>query len=320
MKSNKVKMLLAAVAAASLFAGMQVSAEDFPSKQINLIIQASPGGLSDTTARTIAQYVEQDLGVPIVCTNKPGASGAVAMSYVSACQPEGYTIGYIPCEIAMIQALGYTADLTPESFDFIYGGNLASGTVIVRSDSEWETLEDLVAWCKEHPGELRVGTSGANSIWEITGKKLCEAAGIEMNFVSFDGAAPAVAALLGGHIDMVPVSEMEAASNLDSGELRLLATASEEESIYYPGTPTFKECGYDVTVAAWGSFACPKGVPEDVMDVLEAAFEKAVCSDEFAEFTASKKYYPLKYDREKMTEYAMSEYEFYSEYLSQGEE
>jgi len=296
-----------------LLAGQALAQGNFPNKQINLIIQASPGGLSDLTARTVGSVAAEILGVPVVFTNRPGAAGAVAMSYVKESRADGYTIGYVPVELAMVEALGYAQDLNPSSFDLICASNIAAATITVRADSGWETLEDLVEWCKANPGKLRVGNSGTGSVWYVAGASWAQAAGVEVNHVPFDGAAPAVAAILGKHIDMVPVSEMEVRSGVESGELRILAVLSDERSQYNPDVPTLKELGYDITVAAWGGFAAPKGLPEEVLAVLVDAFGQGVQSERFAEVTQANGYSAFYLNSEDFTEFATQQYEFYTE-------
>ena len=296
-----------------LLAGQALAQVNFPNKQINLIIQASPGGLSDLTARTVGSVAAEILGVPVVFTNRPGAAGAVAMSYVKESRADGYTIGYVPVELAMVEALGYAQDLNPSSFDLICVSNIAAATITVRADSGWETLEDLVEWCKANPGKLRVGNSGTGSVWYVAGASWAQAAGVEVNHVPFDGAAPAVAAIMGKHIDMVPVSEMEVRSGVESGELRILAVLSDERSQYNPDVPTLKELGYDITVAAWGGFAAPKGLPEEVLAVLVDAFGQGVQSERFAEVTQANGYSAFYLNSEDFTNFATQQYEFYTE-------
>ncbi|MCR2024734.1 tripartite tricarboxylate transporter substrate binding protein [Anaerotruncus colihominis] len=294
------------------------TATSYPTKQISMIIQASPGGLSDTNARAIAQLVQEDLGVPVVCTNKPGASGAVAMSFLQASKPDGYTIGYVPVELSMVQALGYATDVYPDAFDLISGCNVQPAAITVRADSGWNSIEDLVNYAKGNPGQLRVGNSGTGSIWQVAGDSFANAAGIEVNQVPFDGAAPAVAGLLGKHIDMVSVSEFEVSSGVASGELKILAVCSEERSKFNPDVPTLKELGYDVNVSAWGGFALPKDTPDDVKDILYASFEKAVGSDSYADLCAKNQYSPMPLKHDEFAAFANEQYEFYKSYFEQN--
>ena len=108
--------VLAGMACALGLAACQDAGGPYPSHEIKLIVQASPGGISDTVSRFMASLVEKDTGVPVVCENKPGASGALAFSYVTRRPPDGYTIGHAPVEIAMVRALGY-AEIGPEDME-----------------------------------------------------------------------------------------------------------------------------------------------------------------------------------------------------------
>lgn len=307
-------------ASAGSASGSAAQGSDFPAgKSINMIIHASAGGLSDTNARFISQMVQEELGVPVVAQNKVGGSGVVAMTYVKNSAPDGYTIGYLPCELAMVKAQGLTEEIEPSAFDMIYGCNIQPAAITVRADSEWDTIEDLVNWCKEHPGELQVGTSGTGSVWHIAGDAFAQAADIDVNMVPFDGAATAVTNLMGGHVQMVPVSESEVASGVASGELKILAVCSSERSEFNPDVPTLQELGYDVDVTAWGGFGVPKDTPDEVKEVLYAAFEKAVNSEEFKELAASKQYSHMVKDHEEFAAFAQEQYEFYTDYFANAQ-
>lgn len=286
------------------------NAAKYPTKQINLIIQAAPGGFSDLVARTVGGELEKNLGVPVVCSNKPGASGAVAMSYLQASAPDGYTIGYVPVELAMIKALGY-ADIEPNSFDLIASSNISAATVTVRTDAPWKTLQEFVDYAKKNPEKVKVGNSGTGSIWHIAAVSFEKAAGVKLNHVPFDGAAPAVAALMGQHIDAVTVSVMEVKSGVESGKLRVLGVMSDKRNEYLPDAPTLKELGYDVNVSAWGGFAAPKGLPQEVKDVLFPAFDKAINSDKLKEVAKQRGFSVFYQNSEEFSKFANEQFNFY---------
>ena len=124
-----------------------------------------------------------------------------------------------------------------------------------------------------------VGNSGAGSIWHVASAALGQAAGVQFNYVPFDGAAPAVAALLGGNIQAVAVSPSEVKANVDAGQFKVLAVLGDKRSNVVPDVKTSKELGLDVTAMGWGGFAVPKGTPEDVVKVLVDASAKAVQTD-----------------------------------------
>jgi len=295
-------------------AGCAPKTAKYPSKSINLIIQAGAGGLSDTVARTVASELQNILGVPVVCANKTGASGAVAMGYVEGSSPDGYTIGYVPVEMSMLKGLGY-ADIEPSNFDLIARANIAQATITVKADAPWKTLEEFVDYAKKNPGKINVGNSGTGSIWHIAAASFEKIAGVKFNHIPFDGAAPAVAALMGGHVDAVPVSVSEVISGVKSGQLRILGIMDSERSPIFPDVPTLKEKGYDLTVAAWGGFATPKGIPQEVKDVLYPAFEKAIKSDSLKKIADERGFSVAYLPSDGFAKFAQEQFDFYIKML-----
>lgn len=210
-------------ASGSASSGGSSSAEtvDFPgNKQVSLIVPYSAGGASDTVARIYASELEQSLGTSIVVSNVTGASGAIGLEQVRNSNPDGYTIAYMPVESTMLKALGFT-DLSTDDFRFIGRAMTIPAAVTVRADAPWDTFEDFVNYAKEHPGEIQVGNSGTGSIWHIAAASIEKECGVQFTHVPFDGAAPAVAALLGGNIQAVTVSPSEVKNNVDSGDFKV---------------------------------------------------------------------------------------------------
>ena len=223
-------------ASGSASSGGSSSAEtvDFPgNKQVSLIVPYSAGGASDTVARIYASELEQSLGTSIVVSNVTGASGAIGLEQVRNSNPDGYTIAYMPVESTMLKALGFT-DLSTDDFRFIGRAMTIPAAVTVRADAPWDTFEDFVNYAKEHPGEIQVGNSGTGSIWHIAAASIEKECGVQFTHVPFDGAAPAVAALLGGNIQAVTVSPSEVKNNVDSGDFKVLCVLGESRSSVVP--------------------------------------------------------------------------------------
>ncbi|WP_315115842.1 tripartite tricarboxylate transporter substrate binding protein [uncultured Clostridium sp.] len=283
----------------------------YPTKQINMIIQAAPGGLSDTVARTVASELQKELGVPVVSTNKTGAAGAVAMSFLQGSNPDGYTIGYVPVELAMVKALGYSNDVEPDGFTLLGRSNISPATVTVRADAPWKTIEEFLDYAKKNPGKVKVGNSGTGSIWHIAAATVESATNTKFNHVPFDGAAPAIAALMGSHIDAVTVSVSEVKSGVEGGQLRVLSVVDENKSPFFPEVPTMKEKGYDTVVAAWGGFAAPKDLPQEVKDVLVPAIEKAIQSESLKKIADERAFTVAYQNGEEFNEFAKSQFDFY---------
>ena len=304
-------------ASGSASSGGSSSAEtvDFPgNKQVSLIVPYSAGGASDTVARIYASELEQSLGTSIVVSNVTGASGAFGLEQVRNSNPDGYTIAYMPVESTMLKALGFT-DLSTDDFSFIGRAMTIPAAVTVRADAPWDTFEDFVNYAKEHPGEIQVGNSGTGSIWHIAAASIEKECGVQFTHVPFDGAAPAVAALLGGNIQAVTVSPSEVKNNVDSGDFKVLCVLGESHSSVVPDVPTAQELGIDITIQGWGGFAVPKDTPQAVIDILEKASETAINSDSVKKTLADRGYEHAYLSGSDMDQKASEELAYYSELI-----
>lgn len=304
-------------ASGSASSGGSSSAEtvDFPgNKQVSLIVPYSAGGASDTVARIYASELEQSLGTSIVVSNVTGASGAIGLEQVRNSNPDGYTIAYMPVESTMLKALGFT-DLSTDDFRFIGRAMTIPAAVTVRADAPWDTFEDFVNYAKEHPGEIQVGNSGTGSIWHIAAASIEKECGVQFTHVPFDGAAPAVAALLGGNVQAVTVSPSEVKNNVDSGDFKVLCVLGESHSSVVPDVPTAQELGIDITIQGWGGFAVPKDTPQAVIDILEKASETAINSDSVKKTLADRGYEHAYLSGSDMDQKASEELAYYSELI-----
>ncbi len=254
---------------------------DYPNDDIRLIIQADAGGGSDLSSRAIAAELENSLGVSVVPENMPGASGAKAMEYVAQQEPDGYTIGFAPVEIAMLNTT-QNADVLPENYDFLGQIMNAPGVISVAKDSGISSLDDLIA--KAESGEVTISNSGAGSIWEAASLGFADAAGIDVSPVPYDGGAPAVSAAASGEVVASVSGAGEAIAQQDS--VTILAVMDEEPLPDLPDVPTVnEELGTeDVVFGGWGGMYAPKGLPDAVHSALEEAVKAAVESDSYTEF------------------------------------
>lgn len=263
------------------------SNNSFPKKPVTIIVPSSAGGGTDSTARALASASEKYLGQSIGVVNKPGGSGAIGMTEGANAKPDGYTVTMVFVELTMLHHLGLTP-LTHDQFKPIALVNLDPAALTVPADAPYDTLEEFIDYAKKHPGEIKIGNAGSGSIWHIAAESLAKSAGIEVNHVPFDGAAPAVTSLVGGHIDAVTVSPAEVKSQLDAGNLKTLAVMSDKRSDLIPDVPTFAEKGVKVEpIGTWRGLTVPKDTPDDVVKVLEQAFMKGAKEEEFKKFMQS---------------------------------
>ncbi len=290
-------------------------ATNFPDgKQITIVVPYAAGGASDTTARIYASELEKAIGTKILVTNVTGASGAVGLEQVRNSKADGYTIAYMPVESTMLSSLGYT-DLSTNDFKFIGRAMTIPAAITVRADSEWQTFDDFIAYAKEHPGEIQIGNSGTGSIWHIAAASIEKKCGVKFTHVPFDGAAPAVAALLGGNIQATAVSPSEVLTNVESGDFRVLTVLGEGRSSVVPDVETATEMGVDVTIQGWGGFAVPKDTPQEIIGVLEKASETAINSEAMVDLLKSKGFESAYLNASDMDATAAKDLDYFNELI-----
>ncbi len=282
----------------------------YPSKEIKLIVQASPGGISDTVSRFMAALVEKDLGVPVVCENKPGASGALAFSYVARRAPDGYTLGHAPIEIAVVRALGY-ADVGPDNMGLICLVSKIPAVLVVREDAPWNSLEDFIAAARREPGGLIMAHSGTGSIWHFNSLLMEQAADVRVTYVPYSGSSQSLASLLGGHVDAAIAGTGEAIANVEAGRLKVLAVFDKSRSRLYPEAPTSYELGYEFGAPAWSGFFTPAGVSEEILSRLESAFRKGFESTEWTKLCEERGMEAVYMDRAEFRRFALEQAEFF---------
>lgn len=281
MVTRRALGLWVGLVAMALGAGCQLREEKaFPSRAITIICPPAPGGLSDTLTRALAAPAQPLFGVPVVVENKPGGANAVGLNYGAHAQPDGYTVTYVVAELAILPHLGLSP-ISPDAFDLLARTNYNPAAVTVRADSRWRTLSDLLADARAHPETVHAGNSGTGSVWHLAAVALQEAGGAKFKHVPFGGAAPAVQALLGGHVDVVCVSPTEVQAHVEAGKLRMLAVLTTQRDPLFPNVPCARELGYDLDIGAWGGLALPKGVPPDRRHKLLEGFRQAFESPEF---------------------------------------
>jgi len=306
------RLISAALLAGCWLAGCQQASGPYPSREIKLIVQASPGGISDTVSRFMGSLIERDLGVPVVCENKPGASGALAFSYLTRRPADGYTIGHAPVEIAMVRALGY-ADIGPQDMELICLVSKTPPALVVQAESPWKTFEEFVSAARAKPGELILANSGIGSIWHFNTLLLERETGIRVTHLPYPGSSGAVVSLLGGHVDALVAGVGEVVANVHSGHLRVLAVLDERRSEVFPGAPTARELGYPIGAPAWSAFSGPKGIPEDQLRRLEAAFRDGTETAAWKKLCAERGMEAVFLDRAQFQEFAMQQTRFFGD-------
>ena len=228
---------------------------------------------------------EKYLGQTINVVNQTGGAGAIGHNAIRAARPDGYTIGMITFELNSLPPQGLVP-FTWKDFDPLMRINTDPAALTVRKDAPYNTVRGFVDYAKAHPDEITIGNSAPGSVWNIAAGLVAEKTGIKVKHVPFDGAQPAVTALVGGHIKAVAVSVAEVRGQVQAGNLKILGVMSSERDKIFPDVPTFKEQGVDVEFYTWRGLALPKGVPANIKAKISDAYKKAFDSKEFQEFAA----------------------------------
>jgi tripartite-type tricarboxylate transporter receptor subunit TctC len=294
MKTTRfsTRFLLGALASAAVFFCAAAQAA-YPDRPITLIVPWGAGGGTDATARIIAALMEKELKQPINVVNRTGGSGVVGHQAIASSPADGYTIGLITVEIAMMHWQGLTP-LTYADFTAIGLVNSDPAGVNVRADAPYKNVKDLLAAVKANPGKFKASGTGQGGIWHLAIAGLLKEQGIDpsaLPWVPSNGAAPGLQDLVAGGVEVAPCSLPEARSLIDAGKVKPLAIMDADPSALYPKVPTLKkELGSNWTMAAWRVIAAPKGMPADMQARLVATLKKVHDSKEFRDFMAQRGY------------------------------
>jgi tripartite-type tricarboxylate transporter receptor subunit TctC len=272
---------IAAIAAAMIAAGGPASAQSaFPSKPVHIFVPYAPGGGVDVLARTLGDAVSRQWGQSIVVENRPGAGGVVASQALASAAPDGYTLIVVASGHAtnpfLYPKLPYDTfkDFTPISL-------LASSAniLLVRADSPFKTLSDLIAQAKAKPGGLSFGHSGNGTSTHLAGALLKSLARIDIEAIPYKGGAPAINDLLGGQIPMSFNNGPESVGQLEAGTLRALAVTTASRASFLPAVPSIGETvpGYELEV--WWGLLGPGGMPPDLVAKISQDFVAALNTD-----------------------------------------
>ena len=249
-------------------------------KPIEVVIGFAPGGGTDVMARKLLPFVEKRLDgkAKFVVLNKPGAGGEIAFAAIARAAPDAYSMGVVNVPgynfLPMTRKTQYTMDeirLVARVVD-------DPSVMVVRAESKFANLGDVLAELRSKPGTVTFGHNGAGTNGHLAIRMLASAAKVEPNEISYRGTSAQRTDLLGGHLEvgMVSLSELPELHGSNKGPLRAIAILSKQRSTSLPDVPTAEEAGVAVTMTAERGFAVPKGVPEDIVKKLEAAIADSV--------------------------------------------
>ncbi len=279
----KRRSLLSAVAGASLMPRLAGAQDKYPSKLITWVCPYAAGGGADNRSRQLARLMQATLGQTIIVENKAGGGGNIGTEMIAKAKPDGYTIGmgnFAPLAVnhALFKKLAFDPlnDLVP--IMLIERGPLV---LTVKVDSKFKSVKEIVAAAKAKPGSLSYASGGIGGTHHLSGALLESAAGIDLIHAPYKSGSAAATDLMGGQVDMMFEQMYAAMPSIKGGRMRALAITSKARSPLLPDVPTMAEAGFPaVEVLNWQGIVGPKGLPAEVIKVLNAAGNKALLDPE----------------------------------------
>jgi len=266
-----------ALSIAALAIAAPAAAQWKPTKPVDLIVHTGPGGGSDLLARAMVTMIEKEKLVPVRINviNKPGGNGAVAAAALVEKKGDANTIGLITSVWIAGPLTSSEAKVTVHDLKPIAQLMLEPAVFVVRADSPYKTLKDFIEAAKAKPGALKQSGGSVTSRDNIIRLSLQHATGAKWAFVSFQGGGERLAALLGGHVDIMVIEPQEAGEQVRAGKLRVLTQLTEKRLSGWPDVPTLKEAGYDVALTPQiRAVVAPPEQPADASMYWENTFDK----------------------------------------------
>lgn len=278
-------MRFPALLAAALVASTAAFAQDYPTGPVTVVVPFSAGGPTDTVTRLVSEPMSKALGQQIVVQNVGGAGGTLGATQVAKAAPDGYTL--LLHHIGMSTAPSLYPDLAFDPVeDFAPIGLVTSVpmTIIARKDFPPNTLEELIAYVKEHADEVTYANAGIGAASHLCGMLFMSAIDAELVTVPYQGTGPAMTDLLGGQVDFMCDQTTNTTGQILGGEVKAYAVTSPERLANLPDVPTTAEAGLpDFTLGIWHGLYAPAGTPADVLTKLNEALKTAVADPTVAE-------------------------------------
>ena len=287
-------LFAAALAAGVAFAASPSLAQDYPTKEIQGIIQWGAGGSTDTVMRAVTPKAEEVLGQSIVLQNVTGGVGAIALNKVASGKADGYTLlmGAENPLLYKVMGLG-----TKDYSDFVPIAILARGTpiLVARPDAPFDTYEEMMAYIKDHPDEVKFGSTGPGGLPSVVSSMIADAeGGLPVTFIPYDGDGPALTALQSKAIDVMPAVLGAAIEAVKAGKMKPLAVVTNDKVDQLPDVEPISKANekfskYLPCGPFFGVFV-PKGTPEDAISKLEDAYKQAGEQDSFKQLMDNRGY------------------------------
>jgi tripartite-type tricarboxylate transporter receptor subunit TctC len=293
------------------------AADAYPSKPITMIIGFAPGGPTDAIGRVLFKRVSQDLDVPIIIENRPGAGGNIGAQELMRAKPDGYTLMYGTSSITTAPGLYQRADLNPKTAFAVAGCSVSVPLILLTAKSlQVKDAQDFYNQMKAAPGKFNQGSSGNGSIDHLVGADVGGRLGLQFQHVPYKGNGPALTDLAAGNVTfMYSGSFNSALPFIQNGQVKALAVTSRQRSPALPDVPSLSESvqglqGYDA--GTWQVLLAPKGTPTAILDKLNRAVQAAMKDPEVQKSLSFQGALPMNMDLKQCAGYVDQEYERWS--------
>jgi tripartite-type tricarboxylate transporter receptor subunit TctC len=254
----------------------------FPDKPIRLVVPFAPGGGTDLIARTLGLGMSKELGQTVVIENKPGAGTIIGTDLVAKSPADGYTLVISTFAHAVNPSLMAKLPYdTQKAFAPVVLLARGPNVLVVRADSPYKSVAEVVTAARAHPGKLTYASQGNGTSAHLAGEMFTNLAKVQMTHIPYKGAGPALTDLLGGQVDMMFATAAAASSQLAGGKLRALGVTSPQRAAALKNVPAIAETVPGYAVESWYGLFVPAGTPAETIARLNAAAKKATDSAEF---------------------------------------
>lgn len=260
-----------------------IVSEKYPTKPITFIVPFGAGGAMDLVARLLEKSSVKHLGQPMVIINKPGSAGILGWNELVSSAPDGYTIGISASELFLHPLYGSVKYNYPTALEPLAQISSTPFVMTVQSDQPWQSVNDLIRYAEQHPGELKFGHSGIGSLSHVLGETFSKSAAITLRQVPFRSSAESVTALLGGHVQILFSNPGSVKEYVKSGMLKVLAVSGQKRLTdqVFAGTPTFQEQGFPLIYSSQYGLVAPKEMPADIKAKLVEGLRSILTDPEF---------------------------------------
>jgi tripartite-type tricarboxylate transporter receptor subunit TctC len=280
MKATRLFFHAFAIASFLVTVTTHVAADDYPSKPITIVVPYAPGGGGDTFTRAIAVQAQEILNTKIFVENRTGGGATIGVGSVARAKSDGYTLGFVSSSPVVVVPNFFNVPYDP-STDITYLSRfiVSAYPVLVRTDSQFNTFQDLIAYGQANPGKLRWSTAGINGAPHIATEAALQTESIKSAFVPMQGSTEVLAALLGGTLDMGVMSDY--AGPVAADDLRILAEIGPEPIVELPDIPTYKQLNYPLAPTIFFGLSGPAGLPKNVIATWDDTMRTITSSEQF---------------------------------------